>query len=608
LVRTTGVSGEFGSELNKNVFDSKAIGIGGGIAGGIAGAAAGAYVGMGTSYIGAMLGGPVGMALGGLLGAVIGKTFIGKALGSIFGGKQTVEDTGFTMGKATYGSILAGGVNASQYADIKKDGGWFRSDKRSTKLEGIGAEGNRQISTILTSLYDTVFEAGKLLQINGDEISARLNSFVVDIGKISLKGKTGEEIQKELSAVFSKIGDDLASFGVAGITQFQQVGEGALETLARVASNYAGLDAVLASIGKSFGATGIASIAAREELLSMAGGIDELASQASSFAENYLTEAERLAPVRKFVTEQLAALGKSDLRSRESFKQYVLGLDLTSEAQREQYVQLMALQEAFAKVYPAIEDTTMSLADAKSALADAYKAETDAIDTTINRMSSFASSLKSLRDSALLGGLSPLSPSQKYAEAKAQYEAVLAAARGGDEAAQSQYQGAFNAFLTASRAVFASSANYTRDFEYAQAATEEAAKWAEKEINVYKAQLDVLKLQVSGIIEVNKSVLSVREALLQYHEAAGKNTAPLTGYAPVSPGPIIAAPTRQSTIDAVVNATKAMSSEVAKLRAEQAQHTAALMASQSRASSESATTIASAVRSAASTEYRVLPS
>lgn len=551
--------------------------------------------------------------LGGVIvGSVLAKIpALGKAFDkvgtSIFGGKQSVEDSGFTMGRANLGSILAGGVNALQYADIKKDGGWFHSDKRSTKLEGIGAEGNRQISTILTSLYDTVFEAGKLLQINGDEFSARLNSFVVDIGKISLKGKTGEEIQKELSAVFSKIGDDLASFGVAGITQFQQVGEGALEALARVSSNYAGLDAVLASIGKSFGTTGIASIAAREELLSMAGGIDELASQASSFAENYLTEAERLAPVQKFVTEQLAALGKSDLRSRESFKQYVLGLDLTSEAQREQYVQLMALQEAFAKVYPAIEDTTLSLADAKDALTEAYNTERDAIDATINKMSSFASSLKSLRDNALLGGLSPLSPSQKYAEAKAQYEAVLAAARGGDEAAQSQYQGAFNAFLTASRAVFASSANYTRDFEYAQAATEEAAKWAEREINVYKAQLDVLKLQVSGIIEVNKSVLSVRDALLQYNTAAGKNTGPLTGYAPVSPGPVIATPTRQSTMDAVVNATKAMGSEVAKLRAEQAQHTAALIAAQNRASNESSSAIVGAVRSTASTEYRVLP-
>ena len=577
LVRTTGVSGDFASNLGKNVFDAKAIGIGGGIAGGVAGAAAGAYVGMGTSYIGAMLGGPVGMALGAILGGVIGKTFIGKALGGIFGGKQTVEDTGFTMGKASYGSILAGGVKASQYADIKKDGGWFRSDKYSTQLEGIGAEGNRQISTILSSLYDTVFEAGKLLQINGDEFSARLNSFVVDIGKVSLKGKTGEEIQKELSAVFSKIGDDLASFGVSGITQFQQVGEGALETLARVASNYAGLDAVLASIGKSFGATGLASIAAREELLSMVGGIEELASQASSFAENYLTEAERLAPVQKYVSEQLGEMGLATIRSRDSFKQYVLGLDLTSAAQREQYAQLMALQEAFAAVYPAIEDTSVTLASAKTALTDAYKAESDAIDATINRMTSFAASLKSLRDNALLGALSPLSPQQKYAEAKAQYDAVLAAARGGDEEAQSQYQGAFNAFLTASRAMFASSSQYRSDFDYVQASTAEAERWASAQVDVGKAQLEALKLSVKGLIDVEKSVLSVREAILQLHTVMGKNNAPLTAVAPPVNMPIPYSSYGTANTEALVAEVRSLRTEVAGLRADQNSQTGALI-------------------------------
>lgn len=549
-----------------------------------------------------------GMVVGSLLAKipVLGNIF-NKVGTSIFGGKQTVEDSGFTMGKANYGSILAGGVDAMQYADVKIDGGWFKKDKRDPRTASIGAEGNRQISTILASLYDTVFEAGKLLQINGDDFTARLNSFVVDIGKVSLKGLSGEEIQKELSAVFSKIGDDLASFGVAGITQFQQVGEGALETLARVASNYAGLDAVLASIGKSFGATGIASIAAREDLLSLAGGLDELASQASSFAENYLTEAERLVPVKRLVTAQLGAMGLATLNSRQAFKDYVLALDPTIEAQRQQFVALMDLQDAFAQLYPEIEDTTVTLADAKSALTDAYKAESDAIDATINRMSSFAASLKSLRDNALLGGLSPLSPAQKYAEAKAQYEAVLAAARGGDEDAQSQYQGAFNAFLTASRAVFASSSQYQSDFAYAQASTAEAERWASAQVDVGKAQLEALKLSVKGLIDVEKSVLSVREAILQLNTVMGKNSAPLT--AVVAPPPVAVPYSSYGTAntEALVAEVKALRTEVAGLRADQNGQTGALIAATRGAGEQTAGAVSSAVKSAAKTEVRVQP-
>lgn len=376
LVRTTGVTGDFGSEYNKNVFDAKAIGIGGALGGGVLGAMGGAYVGMGTSQIGMLLGGPVGMALGAALGAVIGKTFIGKALGSVFGGKQTVEDTGFTFDPTNFSSIAAGSLAAMQYADIKKDGGWFRSDKTSTQTAPLGAEGNRQITGVLLSLYDTVYEAGQILGLGADSFNAQLSQFVVDIGKVSLKGKTDDEIQKELSAVFSKVGDNLAAFGVAGLEQFQQVGEGYLETLARVASNYAGLDAIMASIGRTVGAAGIDSLAARERLISLAGGISALADQAGTFAQEFLTEAERLAPVQKHVVGQLADMGLAWVDTRDEFKNVILGLNLTTEAGAKQYTSLMSLAEAFAQVYPATEDLTKSMQE----IADERKSLQDRLD------------------------------------------------------------------------------------------------------------------------------------------------------------------------------------------------------------------------------------
>jgi hypothetical protein len=373
LVRTTGVTGDFGKDMNKDVFNSKAIGIGGAAAGAVGGAMAGAYVGMGTSQIGLLLGGPIGMALGAVLGAVIGKTFVGKALGSVFGGKQTVEDTGFTLDKSSFGSILAGGVKASQYADVKKDGGWFGSDKTSVKMEGLGAEGNRQIASVLTSLYDTVFKAGTILGLGADSFNAQLSSFVVDIGKVSLKGLSDDEIQEELQAVFSKVGDSLAASGVAGLESFQKVGEGYLETLARVASNYQTLDAIMASIGTTVGAAGIASVPARERLIDMSGGISALASQVSSFSDNFLTEAERLAPIQKYVTEQLAGMGLAWVDTSAEFKNAALGIDKTTEAGAKQFTAMMSLADAFAKVYPAVKDLSMSLeeiADQRATLQD----------------------------------------------------------------------------------------------------------------------------------------------------------------------------------------------------------------------------------------------
>ena len=352
LVRTTGVTGDFGSDLNKQAFDSKAIGLGGAAGGALLGAMGGAYVGMGTSYIGAMLGGPVGMALGAALGAIIGKTFIGKALGSVFGGKQTVEDTGLTIGATDFASIFGGGLNAMQYADIKKDGGWFRSDKYSTKTEGLGEEGNRQIASVLMSLYDTVLQAGSMLDIGADGFAAQLNSFVVDIGKVSLKGLSDDEIQKELEAVFSKVGDDLAKFGVGGLEQFQKVGEGYLETLTRVATNYQAVAVVTDSLGMTFDSLGLASVGARERLIDLVGGLDEFTSSADQFLSDFYTDRERADSLRARIAPTLDQFGiKTGADdSLQQFRSVVTGLDLTTEAGARAYATLIQIAPAFKQI------------------------------------------------------------------------------------------------------------------------------------------------------------------------------------------------------------------------------------------------------------------
>ena len=381
LVRTTGVTGDYGMDQVGSGFDKKGINtigaIGGGLAGGLAGGAVAGAMTMGVTGATALttlgaVAGPIGMAIGAVLGAVLGKS-LGRAMGTVFGGKMSVEDTGFSVAKTDYANIAGGGLNAMQYADIKKSGGWFKSDKILPQTESLGAEGNRQISGVLMSLYDTVFESGKILGIGADAFKAELSSYVVDIGKVSLKGKTNDEIQEELSAIFSKVGDNLASFGVAGLEQFQQVGEGYLETLARVASNYQTLDAIMASIGTTVGAAGIASVPARERLIDMSGGISALASQVSSFADNFLTEAERLAPIQKYVTEQLAGMGLAWVDTSAEFKNAALVIDKTTEAGAKQFTAMMSLADAFAKVYPAVKDLSMSLeeiADQRGTLQD----------------------------------------------------------------------------------------------------------------------------------------------------------------------------------------------------------------------------------------------
>jgi hypothetical protein len=316
----------------------------------------------------------IGTAIGAAIGYVASKIpVLANLFTSVFGGKQSVTDSGFTVAPTSLGSVLENGVTAQSYANIHTSGGLLHGSKDEEKKEYLSDDANRQFASVITSLADSIKIAGGLLGVSGDDFATKLNSFVVDIGKVSLKDLKGDELQKAIESVFSKLGDDMAKYAVSGLEQFEKVGEGYLETLVRVASDYAKLDASLASIGTTFGATGMESIAARESLIELMGGIDQLQSTTADFAENFLTEAQRLAPVQKYVSDELAKLNLSWVDTREEFAQVALGLDKTTAAGQATYATLMGLEAAFAATHEAIKDTTKSaqdIADERSDLQD----------------------------------------------------------------------------------------------------------------------------------------------------------------------------------------------------------------------------------------------
>ncbi|OEZ89632.1 prophage tail length tape measure protein [Janthinobacterium sp. HH106] len=506
--------------------------------------------------------------------------FIGNVVSSIFGGKTTVQDVGIVTNSSSLGALEKSGFNVNSYVDIKKPGGWFSSDKKSTNLTAMGAETNDQFTKIVLGLRTSIVSAADLLGIGGDAFTARLNSFVVSLGKISLKDLKGEEVQKALEAAFSKLGDDMAKFGVGGLEKYQAVGEGYLETLARVANNYMQVTDVLAVLGKSFNSSGLAAVALSESLINAAGDLDTLTSGTSFFVQNFLSEAEQMDPITKSVRSAMAAMGQSGVTTSEQFKALVLAQDLNTAAGQNMYVQLLAIAEPFKKAadYAAdlsaatgelaeVSKTASNIASerkdmqqqlneltkteaqllaaqrssvaevnrglfdqiqavkavtsAKDALAKAYETESTAAKSALEKSKSWVTTLNGLNSSMALGAQSTLTPEQKYAEARAQFEKTLAAANAGDATAQSGLSAAEQAFLTASQVVNASDARYAADYARVVEANKEALKWAAAQVDVQQASLDALNAQVSGLITINDSVLTVAQAIAGLRAAMG---------------------------------------------------------------------------------------
>ena len=544
------------------------------LAGGVGGAALGTYLGMGMAAVG----GPLGLAIGAVLGSVLG-----GVVSKLFNTSTSIKDQGIT-GKATsLGNVDALGFTAQAYADVntkKKAFGISYSSKDSTQTAALSDEMNQQFSMIITSMGQTIRSSADVLGLGGEAFNAKLNSFVVDLGKISLKDLSGEEQQKALETAFSKIGDDMAKFGVAGLQEYQAVGEGYLETLVRVTNDYMQVSDVLTVLGKSFNVTGLGAVALSESLISAAGGMDSLTKNTGYFVQNFLSEAEQMAPITASVQAAMAALGQSGVTTVDQFKALVLAQDLNTAAGQAMYAQLIAIAEPFKKAadyaaalaattgdFAAVTKTASEIASehrdlqqqlneltkseaqllaiqragiadvnralfdqvqaakavvsAKDALSKAYDTEAAAAKTALDKSKSWVSTLNGLNDSFALGAQSTLSPEQKYAEARAQFEKTLAAANAGDTKAQSGLSAAEQAFLTASQVVNASDAKYAADYARVMAANDDALRWAGIQVDVQQASLDALTAQVSGLITINDSVLTVAQAIANLQAAMG---------------------------------------------------------------------------------------
>ncbi|ATQ78618.1 hypothetical protein CR152_31945 [Massilia violaceinigra] len=299
-----------------------------------------------------------------------------KVASFIFGKvTTTIVDSGIQFGGRV--NDLQAGAGYEQYAsvDTKKKGLFGSSTNNTMNTQALDPALASQFSQIFTDAETVLGSAAESLGVRVEHVTATLDALTIDKTKLSFKGLSGDALTEALNAAISKTMDDMAEAVFPDLNGFREVGEGYAETVIRLASNSAILDSALSSIGMTFGATGVSSLAARQYLIDLAGGIDALSEQASGFANNYLTEAERLAPVQRQVTEQMAALGMAGVTTRDQFKEVVLGLDLNTAKGAETYTGLMALQEAFALVTPGAKDMA-AVFEERAGLQEEYDATT----------------------------------------------------------------------------------------------------------------------------------------------------------------------------------------------------------------------------------------
>jgi len=368
---------------------------------------------------------------GGVMSGLVNKAV--NFVSGLFGTKTSIQGQGFNIGSQGLGNALSGGLSAQYYTDVeskKKALGITISTSRDTYYTETDKLFKDQISLIFTNFAASIKSAGPLLGASLDDITNKLNSFVINIGRVETSGLSQEDLQKRLSAVFSAFGDNLASSILPGFEKFQKVGEGYYQTIVRVASgieearnlldnfgismigvqsvmnkqgevsselvrdsiltveSLTGIKDIISAISGSASdiiqaysalkdvqyalvSMGVSAENVSSSLLAGAGGLSNLQDSISSYQENFMTESERLAAKTTVLKDKFKSLGLTMPTTAEGFVALVktLGQD-TSEAGQKLLGRVLGLSDGFSQITSSIQDAIDATKDFNKTIID----------------------------------------------------------------------------------------------------------------------------------------------------------------------------------------------------------------------------------------------
>lgn len=287
---------------------------------------------------------------------ILGPSFLGKLAQVLQGlwGKvtQSITDSGLLIA-GTLGQ-LAAGSGVQQYANVHTDSSSFFGlvhDTSDSTLTGPLAERvNAQFALVFKNIGISIEAAAKALGLWTPSFVASMESLTLVLGKdgkISFNGLTGQDLTDAINAVFSSASDQIATAMLPGFEAFQKVGEGYYQTIIRVASQNEIVNQTLDTLGITLGATGMAAIAARMDLVDLAGGIEEFGKLTSDYYSKYFSPAEQRANLGAQLGKEFSSLGIAMPTDVGAFRALVEGIDLSTSAGRELWTTLMKIAPSF---------------------------------------------------------------------------------------------------------------------------------------------------------------------------------------------------------------------------------------------------------------------
>ncbi|GHA11376.1 hypothetical protein GCM10007989_02100 [Devosia pacifica] len=159
------------------------------------------------------------------------------------------------------------------------------------------------------------------------------------------------------------------------------------------------------------------------------------------------------------------------------------------------------------------QEAMQTVADARADLRRAYDDEISIIESTISRLERFTRSIREFRAEMRIDASSPLGQRDQMEEALRQFRETAGLALSGDQEAQDRLTDVSQSALDEARAYYASSEAYAEIWREIDATLSQVESSAGRQLTEAQRQMDLLNQQVSGLIDINDSVVSVEDAI-----------------------------------------------------------------------------------------------
>ncbi|MBX9636150.1 MAG: hypothetical protein K2Q14_07005 [Gammaproteobacteria bacterium] len=585
----TSLRGGVGSLLGRGAsalgFSSFGAGASGAASAGVFGAGGANFLGGAGTALGTGAEFGITAGLGASMAAIAGPLIAVDIAGRLFGGNKTLGGAemipvigGFLAGLFGHGPLkfrqqsLQGEVSSDGFdGDItnvfRAKGGLLVKNKHRSVTEQLSDDQQKTFDAAITGFYRSAHGFAENLGLSTDLV----DNFTQ---QLQIKSEKGKQLTEEaITEMLSGIGNSLAKNVLPSIDEFRKVGEKSFDTFTRLNTEFESLSSGAVNLGASLDyAKQLAksmSIEARTAFVEMSGGVEALAAQTTFFAQNFLTDAERIAPVVDGVSQTLKSLGLSADITRDQFRALVQDVGLSNETRNA----LLKLAPAFIAVRNSADaaktstenSLKTSVGDAFSSLQKSVEADrrkiTDKFNTdlatvnsriqgvndSISKLTSLSAALKSTTDT--------INP-QSLSNARVQIRAAISSVAAGNVPDAESLKQSLDTLSNQDSSNFATLAEFQRSqaqsvdlIDQLKSTTGSQLTLEERSLAALEANRDRLQAgfdneiarldsiltqgqsQIDALNGINTSVLSLADALKGFNTAsfaAGGQTAGVT--------------------------------------------------------------------------------